>query len=112
VFLPGANKEKNCYNKENSTGRKLDMTMAIHTIEVTGISEETLRLLDERVRQQGCDRAEYIRHLLDKDLHSPTLSELLAPFRQQVAESGMSEKDLDQLFAEAREEAYQERQAK
>jgi hypothetical protein len=88
------------------------MTTAIHTIEVTGIPEETLRLLDERIRQQGGDRAGYIRYLLDKDLHSPTLSELLAPFREQVAESGMSEEDLDQLFAEAREEAFQERQAK
>ena len=88
------------------------MTEPLYTIEVTGIPEETLRLLDERVRQQGVDRGGYIRHLLDKDLHSPTLSELLAPFREQVAQSGMSEEELDQLFEEAREEAYQERQAK
>ncbi len=88
------------------------MTTSIHTIKVTGISEETLRLLDERIRQQGGDRAGYIRHLLDQDLHSPTLSELLAPFREQVAESGLSEEELDQLFAEAREEAFQERQTK
>ncbi|HLK59553.1 MAG TPA: hypothetical protein VKU00_23525 [Chthonomonadaceae bacterium] len=88
------------------------MATSTHTIEVTGISEETLHLLDERIRQQGGDRSEYIRHLLNKDLHSPTLSELLAPLRQQVAESGMSEEELDQLFLEAREEAYQERQGK
>ena len=84
------------------------MTTSTRTIEVTGISEETLNLLDERVRQQGGDRAGYIRHLLDQDLHSPTLSELLAPFREQVAESGLSEEELDQLFAEAREEAFHE----
>ena len=88
------------------------MTTSIHTIEVTGIPEETLRLLDERVRQQGGDRAGYIRHLLDKDLHSPTLSELLAPFRAQVVESGVEEEDLDQLFTEAREEAFLARQAR
>ena len=73
------------------------------TIEVTGISEETLRLLDERVRKQGGDRAEYIRQLLDKDLHSPTLSQLLAPFREQVAKSGVSDEDLDQLFFECQQ---------
>ena len=88
------------------------MTTSIHTIEVAGLSEETLRLLDERIRERGGDRAGYIRHLLDQDLHSPTLSELLAPFREQVAESGLVEEDLDQLFAEAREEAFEERQAK
>lgn len=88
------------------------MTTPNYTIEVTGISEETLRLLDARVRQQGGDLSEYIRTLLDKDLHAPTLSELLAPFRAQVAKSGMSEEDLDHLFAEAREEAFQERQAR
>ena len=88
------------------------MAPSIHTIEVTDISEETLRLLDERVRQHGGDRAEYLRHLLDQDLHSLTLSELLAPFREQVAESGMGEDELDQLFMEVREEAFLERQVR
>lgn len=88
------------------------MATPLHTIEVTDIPEETIRLLDERAGQLGSDRAGYIRHLLDKDLHSPTLSELLAPFREQVAESELSEEELDQLFAEAREEAFQERQAR
>jgi hypothetical protein len=86
------------------------MTTSIHTIEVTDVPDETLRLLDERVRQQGGDRAEYIRQLLDKDLRSPSLTELLAPFREQVVESGLDEEELDQLFTEAREEVFLEQQ--
>lgn len=88
------------------------MAQSVHTIEVTGISEETLRLLDKRVLQQGGDRSTYIRDLLDRELHAPTLTELLAPFRKQVAESGMTEDELDDLFEEAREEVYQEAQAR
>lgn len=85
------------------------MTTATHNIEVTGISEETLRLLDERVRQRGGDRSGYVRQVLDKDLRSPTLTELLAPFRQQVAESGVDDEELDQLFSEARDDVYQDK---
>jgi hypothetical protein len=77
------------------------MAASVCTIEVTGISAETLRLLDERVRQQGSDRAGYIRDLLDRDLRSP-------PFRQQVAERDLDDEDLDAIFAEAREEAFQD----
>jgi len=86
--------------------------MSTHTIEVTGIPEETLRLLDDRVRQHGGDRAEYLRHLLEKDLQSPTLSELLAPFRQQVSASGLADDELEQIFNEAREDVFLERRAR
>ena len=86
--------------------------MQTFTIEVTDVPEATLKLLDDRVRQQGKDRAAYIRGLLDKDLHTPTLSEILAPFRAQVAESGINDDELDAMFEEAREEVWQERQGK
>ena len=85
------------------------MNTATYDIEVTGISEETLRLLDERVSHLGGDRSGYVRNVLDKDLRNPTLSDLLAPFRHQVAESGMSEQELDDLFSEAREEVFHQR---
>ena len=84
------------------------MANRTHTIEVSNVPEETLQRLDERIRERGGDRDEYIRNLLDRDLSAPTLTELLAPFRRQVAESRASEEELDQLFDDAREEAFSE----
>ncbi|MHC5732271.1 MAG: hypothetical protein ACYTXY_51085, partial [Nostoc sp.] len=37
-------------------------------IEVTGISKPLLRLIDERVRHFGGDRAAYIRDLIERDM--------------------------------------------
>jgi hypothetical protein len=37
-------------------------------IEVTGISEPLLRLIDERVQHFGGDRAAYIRNLIERDI--------------------------------------------
>lgn len=39
-----------------------------NTIEVTGIPQHLLKLLDERIRQTGGDRAGYIRQLIEKDI--------------------------------------------
>ena len=79
-----------------------------HTIEIP-VTEELLRLLDARVRQSGLKREEYISTLLSRDLNGPpTLSEVLAPFRAQVAASGATDGELARLFRAAREEAYRE----
>lgn len=40
-----------------------------NTIEVTGIPIHLLKLIDERVRQTGSDRAGYIRNLIEKDIY-------------------------------------------
>jgi hypothetical protein len=40
------------------------------------------------------------------------LRDLYAPVREQIAESSVSEEELDALLEEAREEAWQERQGK
>jgi hypothetical protein len=42
--------------------------MENNKIEVTGISETLLRLIDERVRHFGNDRATYIRDLIIRDI--------------------------------------------
>ena len=43
--------------------------MASHTIKVTGVSDELLRLLDARVRaQHATGRSEYIRELIRRDV--------------------------------------------
>lgn len=87
------------------------MATRTKTITVTGVPEEMLHKLDARVRERGGDRDEYIRSLLDRDLRGPTLTELLAPFRSQVAESRAGDEELEQLFEDAREEAFRDRVA-
>ena len=45
-----------------------------------------------------------------KDLLGPlSLSQILGPFREQVAASGLTNDELATLFAEAREEAHQQK---
>jgi len=79
------------------------------TIELT-ISEELLRLVDERAQTAGLRREAYIHAVLSKDVNGEaSVSDILAPFRDQVAGSGTSDEELDRLFSEAREESYRER---
>ena len=76
------------------------------------LSPEQERRLFERAAQSGRDPVDYIRHLIDRDLHTPALDEVLAPFRRQVEESGMSDDELAGFFEEVREEVWGEKLAK
>src|ERR1035438_8372174 len=65
------------------------------TIELQ-IPEELLRLVDERAQTAGLPREAYIRAVLSKDVSGElSLSAILAPFRDQVAGSGISDEELD-----------------
>lgn len=74
------------------------------------IPHPLLDRLDEKVRQTGDDLDDYVQALLMTDIQSLILSEILAPFRQEVKESGISEDEFTALFEEAREEVWQEKQ--
>ena len=79
------------------------------TIELS-LSEELLRLVDERAQRAGVPREEYIRAvLLDVVGARPSISAILAPFREQVASSGVSNEELDRLFSQARDEFFRDR---
>jgi len=81
----------------------------IHTIEVP-ISDDLLRVIDARARCAGVGREEYIRTVLSRDVNdSLTLARVLAPFRAEVAVSGIADEDLNILFEQAREKAFRER---
>jgi hypothetical protein len=82
------------------------------TIELP-IPEELLRLVDERARTAGLPREAYIREVLSKDVTGdPSLSEILAPFREQVAGSGIGDDELDRVFSQARDESYRARSSR
>ncbi len=74
------------------------------------IAPETEEKLQERARKSGADVAEYVKGLIDKDLTTPSLDEILRPLREEFQVSGMTEEELDTLVDEAREEVWQERQ--
>ena len=80
------------------------------TITLT-IPPETQRKLVEWATRVGRDVESLACELIERSLDSdPTLDDILAPFRRQVAESGMSESELAALFEESRDEVYRDKQ--
>jgi len=77
------------------------------------------RRLREKARHSGQTLEAYLQQLVarhalsDAEPPSPapkSFDEILAPVREGFAETGMTEGELAELFEEAREEAWQERQ--
>ncbi|HXG66734.1 MAG TPA: hypothetical protein VNO70_16655 [Blastocatellia bacterium] len=62
--------------------------------------------------RQGQDAERYAISALRKAVNKPSLDEILAPFRKEFAESGMTEDEFDNLIEEARQEIWEEKQAK
>jgi hypothetical protein len=74
------------------------------------ISDELERKLVDRARAAGQQTDEYAQQLLERTLSTPSLDEVLKPFRDQVKSSGMSEDELDSLVEQAREARARDRQ--
>jgi hypothetical protein len=78
------------------------------------LEPEVESLLEQRTKANDCDVKSYVKKLIEKDVHPKrTFDEILAPFRQAVEKSGISDDELDSLFTEARKEVFtakQERQ--
>jgi hypothetical protein len=66
------------------------------------ISAETEAALRERAAARGEDVTACAARLLHEALSAPTADELLAPFRRQVAASGVSDEELDEPCEELR----------
>ena len=87
------------------------------------LSPETEQKLRERAAQQGQSCEKFIEHLVERTVsgqngstncvREPLPSDsALAPFRQEVKESGMTDDQLLELFDEVREEIYLEKQGR
>ncbi|MFN3648429.1 MAG: hypothetical protein ACK47B_02515 [Armatimonadota bacterium] len=92
--------------------------MASHTIKVTGVSDELLQLLDERIQaQHSTGRSEYIRELIRKDVLAARTGsagpqrfrEILAPVHEETARQGYSDEEIDGDIEEAIQESRAER---
>ncbi len=74
------------------------------------LAPEIERRLRERAAKSGQDPAAVAQDLIEAGMQGErTFAEILAPFRRQVAESGMSDVDLDALLDQAREEVWRDR---
>lgn len=79
----------------------------MYTVEVSGISEQQLRRLDELARERGSNRSQVIRDILARELDGDpadmaiqSFDAALAPLRAGFAESGMSEEEAEALLDE------------
>ncbi len=70
------------------------------------LPKEVGAALENKAKLSGRDSAEFVEDLVTKELGSPSLDEILAPFRRQVEESGITDEELDNLFTEARKEVF------
>lgn len=65
------------------------------------LEPEVESLLEKRAWAEGCDVKGYVQKLVEKEVHRErTFDEILAPFRDAVERSGISDHKLDTLFAE------------
>jgi hypothetical protein len=76
------------------------------------LSADTEELLRERAKASGEDVSSYAARLLQDALVAPSVEELLAPFRKQVEESGITDAELNSLGEELRKDVWEEQQAR
>ncbi len=77
------------------------------------LEPEVESLLEQRAKADGCDVPDYVKKLIEDDVnHRRTFDEILAPFRQAVEKSGISDDGLDALFTDARKEVFKAKQEK
>ena len=88
------------------------MSLQTGTLEITGLGFETLKTLAEKAHETGKTAEEYARALIEQGLapRELTFDEILAPIRRQVAESGITDEELDELFMQARRDYFREQQ--
>jgi len=86
------------------------MSLETEVLQIDGLSEDTLRVIEERASLTGKSREEYVVGVLERDAKAPlSLRDLYAPVRAQISESGVTDEELDALLEEAREDAWRER---
>lgn len=69
------------------------------------LPDDQVAALQRKAESAGLQVEMYVSHLVAQDLrHARSLSEVLEGFRKQVAESGISDEELDELFVSSRNE--------
>jgi hypothetical protein len=75
------------------------------------LSEHARARLAERAAERGQDPEGYVSDLIERAVTRPSIDEVLAPFRKQVADSGMGDDELDGFLRDELAAARRERKA-
>jgi len=75
------------------------------------LSSAANQRLAERAAESGQDIAGYASQLIEREVSRPSIDEVLAPYRKQVAESGMSDEELDDFHRDLLAKVRAERKA-
>ncbi len=73
------------------------------------ISSEAEVKLRDQARVAGQEVAEFAARLVEQAVNHPSLDALLASFRKEVHDSGMSDGELEQFYDDLRDDVWQER---
>ena len=76
------------------------------------LSEKARAKLAEQAARSGQDISAIASDLVEHAVTQPTVDEVLAPFRRQVAESGMNDEELDAFLRAELDAHRRERKAK
>jgi hypothetical protein len=87
-------------------------TQTNNTTVTLTLSDRARARLAEKAAQTGQDISAVASDLIECAVARPTVDEVLAPFRKQVAESGMNDEELDALFRKELEAHRREKKAK
>jgi hypothetical protein len=81
------------------------------TIELRDLPPELLSELDERAKDRGLDREAYVLRLIERNLQDAgaTFDEILAPIREEVKATGMTEQEIEAFVDEEVAAARRER---
>jgi hypothetical protein len=80
--------------------------MTMLSLSLSPAAEARLR---ERAAASGQPLDAYAAAVLEQAATTPSLDEILAPVRRQVADAGMTDGEFDAFVEEVRDEAHQER---
>lgn len=74
------------------------------------ISEQTFGILQKRAKSQGSKVDELVEKIVEEQAQTPTIDELLAPVRKEVADKNISEVEIDDFMYSLRKKVKAERQ--
>lgn len=73
------------------------------------ISEQIGHILQQRAKANGRNINDLVRNIVEDQALTPTLDELLAPVRKEVAEKGITENEIDDFMYSLRKKVKEEK---
>lgn len=73
------------------------------------VSDQIGTILTKRAKDKGREVGEFVKEIVEDQALKPTLDELLSPVRKEVADSGISEDELDAFMYSLRKKVREEK---